>query len=184
MSLFVGNLSRDVDLKDLESLFKYYGSCKVDKRPNRSFAFVEFDNEADAEEAKEKLHGHKLRGEPINVEWSKRSNRFEETEGGRSKRARKPLRRNRSNSRSESRSRKRSNRRKRSRSRSRSKSRTKKGRSSPTYSPKKKGSESRSRSKSKSRSKSSSRSASKSRSSSPSKSKSRKDGKKEKSTES
>jgi hypothetical protein len=32
MSLFLGNISRNVDAKTLEKAFKEYGSCKVDLR--------------------------------------------------------------------------------------------------------------------------------------------------------
>lgn len=32
MSLFVGNISKNVDFKDLDKSFSYYGSCKINKR--------------------------------------------------------------------------------------------------------------------------------------------------------
>ena len=32
MSIFVGNVSKYVDAKELEKEFSYYGSCKVDLR--------------------------------------------------------------------------------------------------------------------------------------------------------
>lgn len=32
MSLFVGNISRNVSYKDLDKQFVYYGPCKIDQR--------------------------------------------------------------------------------------------------------------------------------------------------------
>lgn len=45
-----------------------------------SYAFIEFKNEADAEDAKEGLNGKNLGGLHINIEWSRRSGRFDPRE--------------------------------------------------------------------------------------------------------
>lgn len=96
MSLFVGNISKNVDYKDLDKSFSFYGSCKINKRVSKncpilkylfftkgSYAFIEFKNEADAEDAKVNLQGKNLGGLHINIEWSRRSGRFDPREAHR-----------------------------------------------------------------------------------------------------
>ena len=92
MSLFIGNISRNVDPKELEKEFGYYGFCRVDLRviynfyliivflTQGSFAFIEFNNERDGEDAKKELNGKNFGGLRINIEWSKRSGRFDHRE--------------------------------------------------------------------------------------------------------
>jgi RNA recognition motif-containing protein len=50
MSLFIGNLSKNVDLRELQDVFFQFGKCKVDRRSG--YAFVEFDEEYNADDAK------------------------------------------------------------------------------------------------------------------------------------
>ena len=52
MSLFVGNLSRNVTQDQLKDLFNEHGPCKIQLK--RKYAFIEYDNTDDAEKAKEK----------------------------------------------------------------------------------------------------------------------------------
>ena len=75
MSLFVGNISRNVRVRELEGAFLKYGECRV--RLKGSYAFVEFDEEKQAEEAMENLKGVNIGGLNLSVEWSKRSGRYD-----------------------------------------------------------------------------------------------------------
>ena len=74
MSQFIGNLSKNVELRDLEKRFNAFGRCRIDKRVG--FAFVEFDDEYNAEDAREEQNNENLGGLNINIEWSKRSGRY------------------------------------------------------------------------------------------------------------
>jgi RNA recognition motif-containing protein len=156
MSLFVGNVSRNASYKDIENEFKRFGECRVDLRG--SYGFIEYTKESNAEEAKEELQGKNFGGLKINIEWSKKSGKFDasavlsrtDDRGGRRRRDNsndrsRDRRRKRSNSRSGSRSprrdRRRNNFRGRRNSRSRSGSLQKRTRKSPTYSPIKRASE-------------------------------------------
>ena len=58
MSLFIGNLSRDVKTEELQDAFAHYGSCKVSHRG--PYGFVEYDKEADADAAKNELGGKRF----------------------------------------------------------------------------------------------------------------------------
>ncbi len=53
MSLFIGNISRNADEREIEKAFNAYGRCKFNFRGK--YGFVEFNKEDDAEEAKDKL---------------------------------------------------------------------------------------------------------------------------------
>jgi RNA recognition motif-containing protein len=75
-------LSKNVEQKDLEKRFNSFGRCRIDKRIG--FAFIEFDDEFNAEDAKEELSGANLGGLQINIEWSKRSGRFNPREAKKS----------------------------------------------------------------------------------------------------
>lgn len=54
MSLFVGNISKNVRRADVIDEFEKFGKCEISFKGG-SFAFVEFDNERDAEDAMEDL---------------------------------------------------------------------------------------------------------------------------------
>jgi len=74
MSLFVGNISKNVRPFELEDSFNKYGKCSV--KHKGSYAFVEYDDDKDAEEAKENLHDKDLGGLNIAIEWSKHSGNY------------------------------------------------------------------------------------------------------------
>ncbi|OMJ70806.1 hypothetical protein SteCoe_31132 [Stentor coeruleus] len=74
MSLFIGNISRNISLKDLEDDFNKFGQCKINHRGG--YAFIEYTDERDGEEAMLQLHGKNMGGLALNIEWSKRSARF------------------------------------------------------------------------------------------------------------
>ena len=81
MSLFIGNISKSVSQSELEKLFGEYGSCRINWKG--SYAFAEFDSEKDAEEALENLQSKDMGGKKINIEWSRKSRRFDETKSRR-----------------------------------------------------------------------------------------------------
>ena len=75
--LFVGNLAFDTTREELEALFKEVGPLKdvflpLDRetRRPRGFAFVEFENEDDAQKAIEKFNGYELAGRALRVNVS------------------------------------------------------------------------------------------------------------------
>jgi len=81
--LYVGNLSFDVNSKDLEELFAQAGICEsaaviTDRATgqSRGFGFVEMGSNADAQNAIQQFDGHDLKGRPIKV------NEAREREGG------------------------------------------------------------------------------------------------------
>jgi len=76
MSLFIGGLSHDVRTNDLHDLLSPFGKmlrCDVKK----SYGFIIFEDERDAEDAVEKLNGSSVKGQKINVEWAKGSGRYD-----------------------------------------------------------------------------------------------------------
>ena len=50
MSLFVGNISKNVRKSDVVDEFEKFGKCDIAFKGG-SFAFIEYDNERDAEDA-------------------------------------------------------------------------------------------------------------------------------------
>lgn len=81
MNIYVGNLSYDVNDKQLREVFEAYGevsSAKVitDRNSGRSkgFGFVEMDNKAEAEAAIEQLDGAEIDGRPVKVNEAKPRN--------------------------------------------------------------------------------------------------------------
>ena len=74
-SLFIGNISNNVSALDLESEFSKYGPCKINYKG--AFAFAEFENDKDAEVAMEKLQKKNMGGRELNIEWSKKSKKYE-----------------------------------------------------------------------------------------------------------
>lgn len=70
--VYVGDLPRDANEKDLERAFQYYGSLRnvwVARNPP-GFAFVEFEDERDAEDAVRGLDGTNIAGGRVRVEHS------------------------------------------------------------------------------------------------------------------
>ncbi|XP_045177295.1 serine/arginine-rich splicing factor 7-like isoform X2 [Mercenaria mercenaria] len=70
--IYVGDLARDTNEKDVERAFSYYGRLRsvwVARNP-AGFAFVEFEDPRDAEDAVRGLDGTNLQGSRIRVEHS------------------------------------------------------------------------------------------------------------------
>ncbi|KAI9255725.1 hypothetical protein BDA99DRAFT_149128 [Phascolomyces articulosus] len=84
--LYVGNLNRYVRERDVERLFAKLGRIN-DLALMSNFAFIEYDDERDAEDAVRNLHGTRLEGDRIIVEFAKnkpRNNRgYDRDRGGR-----------------------------------------------------------------------------------------------------
>ncbi|KAI8393265.1 uncharacterized protein BYT42DRAFT_410 [Radiomyces spectabilis] len=69
--LYVGNISRHVRERDLESLFNRIGRVK-DLEIVSHFGFVEFEDSRDAEDAIKEFDGYRLEGEDLQVEFARR----------------------------------------------------------------------------------------------------------------
>lgn len=70
--VYVGDLARDATEKEIERAFTYYGPLKsvwVARNP-AGFAFVEFEDERDAEDAVRGLDGTNISGSRVRVEHS------------------------------------------------------------------------------------------------------------------
>jgi RNA recognition motif-containing protein len=74
MTIFVGNLSFKADEEAIKEYFSQYGSVKQVKLPldmetgrKRGFAFVEFENESQEQEAIDKLDGTSWMGRDLRV---------------------------------------------------------------------------------------------------------------------
>ena len=77
MALFVGRLPSDTRHRDLESLFSKYGRltrCDI----KRGYAFIEYEDQRDADDALRAVDGVRFLGERIVVEWAKGGRRTEE----------------------------------------------------------------------------------------------------------
>ena len=70
--LFIGNLNPDARMRDLENCFGRYGKI-VRSDLKRTFAFIQFQDRRDAEEAIRKENNRKLLGSMMTVEWAKGS---------------------------------------------------------------------------------------------------------------
>ena len=81
VSIFVGNISRNVETSDLQDEFEKYGPCRINHRG--SYAFVEYDEEKDAQDAMSHSQNKNLGGLDINIEWSKKSGKFDESKSRR-----------------------------------------------------------------------------------------------------
>ena len=81
MSLFIGNLSRHVRYEDLRDEFERMGPCSIKQK--EFFAFVDYDNEGDAQKAITNLMNKDMEGRKLNIEWSKKSRNFSDSRGGR-----------------------------------------------------------------------------------------------------
>ena len=66
MSLFVGNISKNVRRADVMDEFEKYGKCEISFKGG-SFAFVEYDNERDAEDAMEEMQAKDMGGLKLNI---------------------------------------------------------------------------------------------------------------------
>src|ERR1051326_8319897 len=73
-NIFVGNLSFDSTEESVRALFERYGAVNsarimTDRETGRSrgFAFVEMENEAEADQAIQALNGYKREGRALNV---------------------------------------------------------------------------------------------------------------------
>merc|ERR1712210_55045 len=185
-SLFVRNIADDIDQDELHREFSRYGSIKdvyvprdyYNKRP-RGFAYVQFADIHDAEDAQEGMDGRKVCGRFIDVQFAKGdrkspgSMRIRDPRGGSSRdrrrsRSRSRDRRRRRHSRSDSRE----SRRRRRRTRSLSKSRRETQRRSRSNSRRREKSRERRRSRSRSRGRRSERRSSRPKSRSKTRSKS------------
>ena len=92
MSLFVGNISRNARAEDIEKEFKNFGPCRL--KFKGSYAFIEYEEERDAEEAIRSIHNKSIGGRELNIEWSKNSGRFDPSNSKRRKgRSKSPRRR-------------------------------------------------------------------------------------------
>lgn len=73
--LFLGNLGRDISRSDIEKVFDKYGRllrCDLKNRGfGANFAFLEFEDERDAEDALRAENGKDLYGSNLVVEWAK-----------------------------------------------------------------------------------------------------------------
>jgi cold-inducible RNA-binding protein len=84
--LYVGNLSFEVNQKDLEQLFSQAGVCEsaavvTDRATgqSRGFGFVEMGSNADAQNAIQQFNGYELKGRAMNVSEARER---EESRGG------------------------------------------------------------------------------------------------------
>ncbi|XP_013786254.1 serine/arginine-rich splicing factor 4-like isoform X2 [Limulus polyphemus] len=72
--LFVGRLPLDVRERDIENIFEKYGRllrCDVKYGTGMAYAFVDYDDRRDAEDAIKYENGRELRGQSIVVEWAR-----------------------------------------------------------------------------------------------------------------
>jgi len=73
--LFVGNISRNARAEEVEKEFKNFGPCKL--KFKGSYAFIEYDEERDAEDAVRAIQNKSIGGRELNIEWSKNSGRYD-----------------------------------------------------------------------------------------------------------
>ncbi|KAG0205503.1 hypothetical protein BGX28_002939 [Mortierella sp. GBA30] len=72
-TVYVGHLSHRTERRDVEELFEKYGRILSVELKHGGFAFVEYEDPRDADDAVTKLNGYELDGNRISVEWSRRS---------------------------------------------------------------------------------------------------------------
>ncbi|OWF35379.1 Serine/arginine-rich splicing factor RS2Z32 [Mizuhopecten yessoensis] len=76
--LFVGRLSKSTRVRDLEDVFEAYGRlarCEVKYGAEMAYAFVDFEDRRDAEDAIKYENGREISGSGIVVEWAKGNRR-------------------------------------------------------------------------------------------------------------
>ena len=74
MSLFIGNIAKEVTKKELEDLFSKYGKCEINYKG--AYAFAEFSVDKEAEQAKLELNKKEVNGRVLSIEWSKKSKNY------------------------------------------------------------------------------------------------------------
>ncbi|KAF9113988.1 hypothetical protein BGX27_000381 [Mortierella sp. AM989] len=72
-TVYVGHLSPRTERRDVEELFEKYGRVLSVELKHGGFAFVEYEDPRDADDAVGKLNGYEIDGNKISVEWSRRS---------------------------------------------------------------------------------------------------------------
>ncbi|XP_013773353.1 probable splicing factor, arginine/serine-rich 6 isoform X1 [Limulus polyphemus] len=87
--LFVGRLPLDVRERDIERIFEKYGKllrCDVKYGTGMAYAFVDYDDRRDAEDAIRYENGREMRGQSMVVEWARgpsyRSSTYSVKSGG------------------------------------------------------------------------------------------------------
>ncbi|KAJ6217618.1 hypothetical protein RDWZM_008775 [Blomia tropicalis] len=79
--IYVGRIGYDVRERDIEKFFKGYGRIREILLKD-GFAFVEFDDQRDAEDAVYELNGKDLLGERVHVEFARGPGRGSRGRGG------------------------------------------------------------------------------------------------------
>jgi len=69
--VFLGNLPPDCRVRDIEEFFNKYGKVRNVLIKQGKYAFAEFDRVKDAEDAVYDMHGKRMLGNKINVEFAK-----------------------------------------------------------------------------------------------------------------
>ncbi|XP_064600467.1 serine/arginine-rich splicing factor 7-like [Liolophura sinensis] len=72
--LFVGRLSKSTRTRDLEDIFERYGHlarCEIKYGAEMAYAFVDYEDRRDAEDAVKYENGREICGSAIIVEWAK-----------------------------------------------------------------------------------------------------------------
>ena len=86
-NLFVGNLGKDVDEKELWDIFKIFGivmSTKImwdENEKSKGYGFVSYDNFESADEAIKALNGQFVAGKAIEVTYAYKKDNYGEKHG-------------------------------------------------------------------------------------------------------
>lgn len=100
MSIHIGNLHNDANKRDLEYEFDRYGRIRsmwIARSPP-GFAFIEFEDQRDAEDAIRDMDGRSILGRRVRVQWKNDSSRSgdrgngDRGDGSRGRESRKPTR--------------------------------------------------------------------------------------------
>ncbi|EGR32928.1 splicing arginine serine-rich 4, putative [Ichthyophthirius multifiliis] len=70
--LFIGNLSKDADKRDLENIFKKYGTVKeikIKATGSNHYGFIEFQDHRDAKDALDDCNNMEFKGKQIRLEF-------------------------------------------------------------------------------------------------------------------